>query len=395
MKKVGLLCLEHQVYPKLICFDQSCKASRFQCMQCIKQGAHVSHPQNQEDPQQIYQHILKIETESEALIKYLQLSINDVNKHLQFLINGIRRKYQKKSNEIQKMEYKQVHFFFSQTIKFKSFEETLKIQYQKSFQDFIDSLENLYLDLKLPQLDYITFYSQDMVRKPLTLAYELYQDYDDYQEAIQLFDKSLQYITAFETSKIWGKGKIMCQSLADSLRILNKPDEAIIWADKALQIDQNHCQSLWSKAESLRILCKYDESIIWADKCLLINPKDNLSLFCKVLAQCLQMLGKYNETIILVDKVLQSIPKHLDAYCTKSDSLRQLQMFREAMDAIELSLSIDPNHIESLMVKGQCLQDQKQYQEALNVYENALEINPNHQQSKEKKAECLEALNQI
>ncbi|CAD8107899.1 unnamed protein product [Paramecium sonneborni] len=98
---------------------------------------------------------------------------------------------------------------------------------------------------------------------------------------------------------------------------------------------------------------QYNEAIIWADKALQVNPKHCNSLHTK--AESLRMLGQYNEAIFWADKAFQFDPKNCDSLSTKSVSLRELKKYNEAMKVIDQSLLIDPNHFHSLLSKGQIL----------------------------------------
>ncbi|CAD8203036.1 unnamed protein product [Paramecium octaurelia] len=63
--------------------------------------------------------------------------------------------------------------------------------------------------------------------------------------------------------------------------MLGQYNEAIIWVDKALQVDPKHCLSFFTKAESLKMLGQYNEAIVWADKALQVDSKHCLLLYTK------------------------------------------------------------------------------------------------------------------
>ncbi|CAD8168285.1 unnamed protein product [Paramecium octaurelia] len=343
-------CFEHNQEVKLVCFDNSCKENRLQCIQCIKQGVHISHPQNQEDFNQLIDYFNNNEQSCMALIHNLNEQMGLARDQFKLLIEGIKKKYQISYNRVKSCNSIQLNSLFSDILQFKQFEQALLRKIQQSFQDFKDQLEVFYFDLKLYEFNSADPSNQERQKSDQLFeeGFTLYSK-NNFNEAIKYFDKSINYYPRNQQS-------LRCK--ADSLRNLNKLDEAIIWVDKALQIDQN----------------------------------DKFSLLCK--ARCLSIIGQQNEAITLADKVLLlQFNLNLDALCTKSNSLRLLNMLPQAMDVIEKSLKINPKHFESLTVKGLCLQDQKQYQEALKYYEKALEIDSNHQLTKDRKAQCLAALN--
>ncbi|CAD8179257.1 unnamed protein product [Paramecium pentaurelia] len=68
---------------------------------------------------------------------------------------------------------------------------------------------------------------------------------------------------------------------AESLRLLNEYKDAIIWADKALQIDPKDCSSLQVKGDSLRSLRMFPQAMQQIDQSLKINPNHFASLLAK------------------------------------------------------------------------------------------------------------------
>ncbi|CAD8130265.1 unnamed protein product [Paramecium sonneborni] len=88
--------------------------------------------------------------------------------------------------------------------------------------------------------------------------------------------------------------------------MLDQYNEAIIWADKLLEIDPQYKSVLLCKANSLRRLGQYKEAIVWAEKVLNIDPKHKLSLYCK--GECLQEQNQYSEALIFYEKFLKIQP---------------------------------------------------------------------------------------
>ncbi|CAD8178160.1 unnamed protein product [Paramecium pentaurelia] len=342
---------EHANNVKIVCFNESCKADRLQCIECIQNGIHITHLQHQQDLLFLFEHISDIEKQCEDLIIDLNKQMDMAYEQFYLLIGGIRSKYQKSKQQFLNLDSKQMNYFFAESIKFKSFEQTNFILIQQSIKDFQDSIVKLLSDLKLSELNYNQISNQDIDKSEelYKKGYKLYWDDDNYKEAIKIFDQSLIF-------------------------------------------NPKNCNSLYCKADSLRMLGQYNEAIVWADKALKVDSKDCDSLYCK--AASLKMLGQYNEAIIWADEALKVDPKHCSSLFTKSDSLRLLKMFKQSMEVIEQSLKINPNHFDSLWAKGKCLQDQNQYQEALIYYKKALMINPNHEWTRDRKDECLKAINQ-
>ncbi|CAD8182688.1 unnamed protein product [Paramecium pentaurelia] len=381
---------EHQNNVKLKCFDESYKADRLYCMQCSRNGIHLSHPQHQYQLPNLFDHIEKIDKECEELINRLNKQMDFVNQQFYQLIGGIKIKYQINKEQIFHLNSKQINSILAETIQFKTFRQTIEILIQKSSSELQEQIQKLYQELYLTQLNYYLISDQD-IKKSEELyqkGYKLYWYDHKYEEAIAILDQALSLNSKHQLA-LWCK--------AESLKMLDQYNEAIIWVDKSLQIDPKHFNSLYTKAESLRMLDQYNEAIIWVDKALQIDSKNCNLLFTK--ASCLRGLGQYNDAIIWADKALQIDSKHCNSLSTKSNnliqligiSLRMLKNYEEALIVIEQSLQVNPNHLDSLWSKGKCLQDQNQYQEALICYDKALKIKENHQWTKDRKNECLEA----
>ncbi|CAD8201382.1 unnamed protein product [Paramecium pentaurelia] len=249
--------------------------------------------------------------------------------------------------------------FFAESIGFKSFEQKNLILIKQSIQDFQNSIEKLLFDLKLSELNYYQISNLDINKSEelFKIGYKLYQDDDNYKEAIKILDQSLIFNPKHSLS-LWCKDQY---------------NEAIILADKALQVDPKHSYSLQCKAQSLRMIDQYSEAIIWAKNCKQIQK----IVFHYVLKVLIFFLFEGNQLITIKIEMFQ---------------FKIIENIQIIIEVIEQSLQINPNHLDSLWKKGACLQDQNQYQEALILYEKALKIIPNHQWTKDRKDECLNAL---
>ncbi|CAD8198020.1 unnamed protein product [Paramecium octaurelia] len=336
---------EHDDDVKLVCFNEFCKADRLYCMQCMRNGVHVSHSQYQQELSILFEHIESVEKECEDLIIKLNQQMDLAYQYFYFVIGGIRSKYQKSKQQFLNLDSKQKNSFFSESIKFKQYEQKVQILIEKSITDFRDQMEKLLSDLKLSELNYYQISNLDIQKSEelYKKGYKLYWDDDKYEEAIKVIDQALILNSKHKLS-LWCKAKILKQ--------LGQYNQAIIWADKALQIDPKHQNSLYLKADSLRMLDNYIDAIIWVDKALFIDSK------------------------------------HVSSFYTKGESLRMLSIYDQAIKYLDQALYYNPNHHQSLGSKGACLQSLQQYQEAIYNYNKAIEIDPNYTWAKDRKIEC-------
>ncbi|CAK74556.1 unnamed protein product (macronuclear) [Paramecium tetraurelia] len=230
---------DHTNDVKLVCFNEFCKAHKLYCMQCMRIGVHVSHLQYQQELSILFEHIESIEKECEDLITKLnQQMIWLINTSILQLEESDRNTRDLNNNSLIQIPIKKI-LSFSESIKFKQYEQNVQIQIEKSITDFQDQMEKLLSDLKLSELNY-------------------------YQISNLIINKS---------EELYKKGyKLNCN---------DKYEEAIQVVDQALNFNPKPKLSLWCKASILKQLGQYNEAIIWADKASQVDPKDSYIIFTK------------------------------------------------------------------------------------------------------------------
>ena len=108
----------------------------------------------------------------------------------------------------------------------------------------------------------------------------------------------------------------------EDLYNLGNYDEAIKYYDKALSIDPNNIQALYSKGLAIYNWDKY-EAIKYYDKALSIDPNNTHALYSKGLA--LDSLGDRDEAIKYYDKALFIDPNNDDILLQKHEALFALK----------------------------------------------------------------------
>ncbi|CAD8194863.1 unnamed protein product [Paramecium octaurelia] len=305
---------EHAYDIKLVCFNESCKANRLYCIQCIRDGIHVSHPQNQQEVPLLFEFIGKIGEECDDWITNLNQQMNVASQQFQLLIEGIRSKYQKSKQQFLNLNPKQMNSFFDETIQFQSFQYKTQDKIQQSIKEFQDQMDNLISGLKLSELNY--YISNSDLKKTEELyqkGHKLYWMDDNYEEAIKLFDQAL-IVNSTHKLSLWCK--------ANCLRMLGQFKEAINWADKALEVDPKHCNSLQCKGSALTQLKMFKDANQVIDLSLSINPNHFDSLWSK--GCCLQQQNLFQEALIFYEKALKIIPNDKWTINRRDDCLKAL-----------------------------------------------------------------------
>ncbi len=141
----------------------------------------------------------------------------------------------------------------------------------------------------------------------------------------------------------------------------------------------------------------YEEALVWYDKALELDPENLDTLICKGWA--LDKGGKYEESLKCYEKVLELAPEFSDVWFNKGVALANLGKSEEAMECYEKAIEtrlefIDPetNVAQWWFNKGFNLETQGNYSEAIRFYDKTLEIDPAHANAKKFKENAQKAL---
>lgn len=100
-------------------------------------------------------------------------------------------------------------------------------------------------------------------------------------------------------------------------------EEAIIYYDKALEINPSHKEAHNNKGIALEDLEKYEEAIAEFDKAIELEPRDENTYNNK--GNALRELGRYEEAIAEYDKALEIYPDYLKALENKERTVSLLE----------------------------------------------------------------------
>ena len=206
---------------------------------------------------------------------------------------------------------------------------------------------------------------------------------DDWNAAIELFDKSLQELKASDSLDLSptffykGNAHLFTKSF----------EEAITAYDAALKIKPDFYKAFNNKGNVLVELGKYDEAIAAYDDALKIEPKYYGALYDKGIA--LAELGKYADAIAAYDAALKIKPDAYEALSNKGVALAELGKYADAIAAYDAALKIEPNAQEALSNKGNALVEQEKYDEAIAAFDAALKIKPDAQEALSGKGNAL------
>ncbi|CAD8166284.1 unnamed protein product [Paramecium pentaurelia] len=345
--------------------NQSCKAMRIYCFQCIQNYDHFICHKHSKNLDQLFEIFKQIKKESEKLIEKIWSLQESIIELFLELTEKLRAEFHFSKSALLEMNPKKLSEALDKVIKYNEFKTVFLEDIKNCSDDMIIQLNRL-----ISQFE--TFQNQEIPQYNFNKIEQSNDSQDNYEEAIKFINLSL-LINPKHLNSLYIK--------AESLRRCKDYDGAIIFADKALKIDSNHVNSLYTKADSLKLLGDYQNAIASADKALLIDPM-HIDYILKLRVQDYQGITKA-QLYRLIN------------FC---ESLRILNKFDEALQILDQALNYDPSH-------ELCLASKEPVQTNLFILilqihnQNikkplfTIEINPQYSWAKSRRAACKNKLN--
>lgn len=189
--------------------------------------------------------------------------------------------------------------------------------------------------------------------------------------SLKLFDKTLELL-GDKKAKWLRHQAYYCKSSV--LEGLDRFDEALAAADKAIEYSPK-CSNAWTvKGDSLRQLNRIPEALGCYDKALQLNDESAWAWRGKGTALAILGPAQYDEAIKCFDRSIQLEPNVALAYFRKTDVLMGKRSYDEALKVIEKALELDPKDACGWCHKGVILTNLKEPQKAIGAFDRCIEI---------------------
>ena len=174
--------------------------------------------------------------------------------------------------------------------------------------------------------------------------------------------------------------------LAATLLLINRNQEALLSADRALQLKRDDVLTLNIRACVLGNLNRNQESLETCDRALKIKPD-----YVEVLVNrgnALAQLNRPEDALDSFEQARRLKPDFVQAVNNCANALKQLRRFDEALQRYDEALKIWPDYAEAAYNRGVTLGELGRPREALKSYLRALEINPDYLDARYNLAHC-------
>lgn len=147
-----------------------------------------------------------------------------------------------------------------------------------------------------------------------------------YQKALQLNSRNIHSLT----------------NLGNALLELGRLDEALVFQEKALEVEPNSALAWANKAVTLARLNRRPEAILCYDRSLQIEPSNKITWFNK--GSSLFFMGHNAEAIKCFDHILENMdPEMINALGAKSEVLQKLGQVEESAKCLNRIKEIESN----------------------------------------------------
>ena len=186
-----------------------------------------------------------------------------------------------------------------------------------------------------------------------------------------LFDKVID--EAIKLNKDNNKIAIIPNLIASSYAGKNNHEKAILFYNKALDIDHENVEILNNLGKSLTALGDYDEAIIKFQQSKKLNDNNYDTYFC--LGILYFNLCRYKESLKYYNYALRLNNKIDKIYYNAGITLSKIGNNKEAIRYFKETLKLNPKHIKALNNLGQKYINDNNYDLALHYLNQAIELN--------------------
>lgn len=164
--------------------------------------------------------------------------------------------------------------------------------------------------------------------------------------------------------------------IAGALLELDRPDEALLTADMALELNPNHPLALLNRGLALMQLSRFSEATKALERSAVLLP-DNSDIWFR-LGQSAQQATQMELAELAYRNTLQLDPKHLETHNNLGNLMRDLMRFDEAIYIYRQALVLYPMHSDLHSNLGVALQERGDVEDAIACYREAIKCEPSN-----------------
>lgn len=162
--------------------------------------------------------------------------------------------------------------------------------------------------------------------------------------------------------------------LASTLKNEGNRDKALLYYQKALEINPDNFQAGFNLANELYSQEKFNDAIKQYQKVVTTRPDCAAAHFN--LGVCHSRQNNFDKAIKAFEQAVQTNPQHVKAFQQLTLLLCKQNKHKEAYEYVKKALELDPNDYEMIYRMGQTLRNLDQFEESLPYFRKAVALQP-------------------
>ena len=152
-------------------------------------------------------------------------------------------------------------------------------------------------------------------------------------------------------------------------------DQAIVHADKAIEMDPNNAKAFSSKAFALKKLKRYPEAEVAYKKTIELDPEDTKTIVNLGILYSDQ--AKYSEAISQLNLAVEKDPGMAKAHYMIGNAYNKQKNYTKSSAAFKAATEADPNYYLAHNALGVALIELGKYNDAIQSLQTAIALRPN------------------
>jgi tetratricopeptide (TPR) repeat protein len=194
-----------------------------------------------------------------------------------------------------------------------------------------------------------------------------YRQQKNSQTAVLYFDKALQ---------VNQTNAVVFNNRGNALKDLKQLDEALKSYEEAIRLKPDYAEAYNNRGNALQDLKRLDEALKSYDEAIPLKP-DYAQAYSNR-GVTLQNLKRLDEALKSYDEAIRFKPDYAEAYYNRANALLYLKQLDEALTSYDEAIHLKPDYAEAYYNRGVTLQDLKRLSEALNSYDEAIRFKPDY-----------------
>ena len=200
-------------------------------------------------------------------------------------------------------------------------------------------------------------------------------------------------LVAYDQAEGFAGGVVTRNGRAETLRAMNRLDEALAAYDQAIRNFPNSVVARSGRAETLCAMNRLDEALAAYNEAIRDFPADIFARNGR--AETLCAMNRLDEALAAYDQAIRDFPDNVVARTGRAETLRAMNRLDEALDAYDEAIRNFSGNVVARNGRAETLRAMNRLDEALAAYDEAIRDFPEDVVARNGRAETFRAMNRL